>query len=206
VGWKVTHFLRSAGAGSSRINKNAFSPTIQFSVVYVSLPPNFIDLLRLGMTMPVSILKASEYKLQKELGAGGTTTNKVDNHKRVVFKNGLSLPSAKVGVGESSLRLFLEAEISAEVTAIRRAFSRSGKDPGLIDLLCDDVVSFSSRFELDLQDEIAISGVSVIPLAAALPEHHPYNQPKHPKHLATEFAAQDVGLGGVGKATIGIPT
>jgi hypothetical protein len=115
-----------------------------------------------------AIMKASEYKLPKEFAIRNTAIGERHHHERAVFKKDLFLPSAKIGIVESRLRLFLEAEISGEVTAICRSISRSGPDPILFELLRDDVVSFSTRFELNPQSEIAVSGFSVKPLVAAV--------------------------------------
>jgi hypothetical protein len=78
-----------------------------------------------------------------------------------------SVTTAKVGLGDSRLRLHREAKISGELTEISRLFSTSA-DPIINDLRRDDVKSFSARCEMAPQSDIAISGVSVKPLVAAV--------------------------------------
>jgi hypothetical protein len=79
----------------------------------------------------------------------------------------LFLLSAKVGIEESRLRIFREAEITGKVTATCRRISRSEPDPFLIELQRDNVAYFSRHFELSAQSVIAISGVYVKLLIAA---------------------------------------
>jgi hypothetical protein len=79
----------------------------------------------------------------------------------------VNIPS-KVGIGASRSRLFREAEISDEVTAILRRLLGSEADPILVELFRDDVRSFAKRFELDPESDIAISGFCIEPLVAAV--------------------------------------
>jgi hypothetical protein len=83
------------------------------------------------------------------------------------FKLTLIFASAKIGIEESRLRLFLEAKLSKEVTATCRFLSRSD-GPIINELLGDDVASFSARYEVAPLSDIAISEVSVKPQVAAV--------------------------------------
>jgi hypothetical protein len=85
----------------------------------------------------------------------------------VVLEKDLEIPSSKVGIEEIRLRLFRQAGVSQEVTAICRALSLSEEDPIVIGLLRDDVPSFQTLLETRGREDIPVSQFLVEPRVAA---------------------------------------
>lgn len=77
------------------------------------------------------------------------------------------LPIAKDGFGAAFSRLSRDSELLASMSACIRSISKSS-DAVVIELLSDDVASFSARFELDESVPLSISGFYYDPLATAI--------------------------------------